>query len=190
MGGEISPLPKLKEEYMKKFLKIMLCGSSTICLLISFVFTMILLTGCGNDNRWEIRQTVKPEVLNQLADKIAIKYNLGPFMILDDITLKSDAQALYIFKTKDVFELDVVVKYSDNWSSNYNGFFYYFNESRINGSYGSNPISLSKLQAAEFEIDGFKWLEREDSSLDDSVEIPENESVEEKDSESKSKRTL
>jgi hypothetical protein len=176
-GTCFTPSQTFKEECMKK-------------LLIIPLLMLLCLLGCGNDNRWEIRQTVNPEVLNQLADKIAIKYNFGPFLILDDITLKSEAQALYIFKTKDVFELDVVVKYSDNWASGNNGFYYYFNESKINGVYGSKPICLSKLQAAEFEMDGFKWLEKKDGSIEDSVEPQENESVEKKVSELKSETTL
>ncbi len=163
---------------MKKILKVILCGSSTLCLLLSLVFTMILLTGCS-DNKWEIRQTVKPEVLNQLADTIAIKYNLGPFIILDDIKLKNSAQAIYIFKTKDVFELDVIVKWSDHWANN-TGFHYYFNESKIGGNYPSRPIDLSILQKAELDIPGFKWLVKDDKKVEESVEISEKESVQEK----------
>jgi len=158
-------------------------------LLIMPLLMLLCLLGCGSDNRWEIRQTVKPEVLNQLADKIAIKYNLGPFMILDDITLKSDAQAIYISKTKDVFELDVLVKYSDSGLRG-NGFYYYFNESRINRHYGSRPIDLSKLQAAEHEIDGFKWLEKKNEEIEPPLESSENESVQKEELTSKSEKTL
>jgi len=150
---------------------------------------LLCLIGCSDNNRWEIRQTVKPEVLNQLDDKISIKYSLGPFMVLDDLTLKNNAQAIYIFKTKDegAFELDVVVQYSDGWTASNNGFFYYFNKSRINGRYGSKPIALSKIQAAESEIPGFKWIEKEDGSIEEPVE---KESVLEKKLTSNSEKTL
>lgn len=125
-----------------------------ILTLTLFIFISFIFIGC-NDNEWQIRQNIKPEILKQNDNVLSVKYKLGPLLVLDDITFPNTAQAIYFVENKDKFELQLVVMYEDILTAG-NGFYYYFANTKVGNA--TNPIDLKNLQELELEIDGFEWI--------------------------------
>lgn len=112
-------------------------------------------------NKWEIKTEIQPKVLGKDGDdELSIQYNLGPFIILDDLDYLKASHQQYVIKNENV-KLNLHITRSMNKFNN--GFYYYIGGIKIGTR--TNPMKLEKLQERADEIPGFKWFIRDGKTL-------------------------
>lgn len=152
---------------------------SNVILTIGFVLaafiSCVLLTSC-DCNKYEINTTIKPKVLAKSTNNLSIEYNLGPYLILDDLENIKIAQKLYIDNNKKDLELELKVLYADV-NHNENGFYYYLAGNELAETH---PVELENLMKYSDEIPGFTWLIKDNLIVEDDGEISREVKPEEK----------
>lgn len=118
-------------------------------------------------DRWEIKTEIQPKVLGKDGDdELSIQYNLGPFIILDDLDYLKASHQQYVLKNENV-KLNLHVTHS--MSKFNNGFYYYIGGIKIGSR--TTPMDLEKLQKRAGEIPGFKWFIRDGKRLTSDGEL-------------------
>jgi len=140
---------------------------------IGFLSLLLVITSCGS-NEWEIRTTIEPKILylDSKNRNFSIQYQLGPYLILDDIDVLNVSYREYIKQSVDT-KLNLYVRYDSSRGDN--GFYYFFDNIRLH-RYPTEPISLMKLQKRQDEIPGFKWL-KTDADISESENIKLKEAI-------------
>lgn len=138
----------------------------TIGFILAAFISCVLLTSC-DCNKYEINTIIKPKVLAKSTNNLSIEYNLGPYLILDDLKDIKVAQKIYIDNNKKDFELDLKVIYADV-NTNSNGFYYYLAGNELTQT---EPVEFDKLIKHSDEIPGFKWIIKNGRDMKDDGEI-------------------
>ncbi len=153
LKGGVNTPPIFKVMNMRKFIYI-LAAFTFMC------FVMSLFISCSNENEWEIKTEIQPQILGQDGDdELYIQYNLGPFIILDDLDYMKASHQQYVLKQKNV-KLNLYVSF---YAGPNNGFYYYVGGIKL--GVRTNPMKLKKLQERADEIPGFKWLTRDGKKI-------------------------
>lgn len=83
-------------------------------------FMVFLLASCDSD-RFTLETVIKPE-LTRIGTKIAVQFQLGDLLILDEWEDLNAAQIIYVTSNKDI-SVPLRIKFG-NFSNNSDGFYY------------------------------------------------------------------
>jgi hypothetical protein len=128
---------------------------------------MFIFIGCES-NGFIINTTINPK-LTQVGDKMAVEYELGDLLILDEWSNLNAAELLFLKNNKAAKKINLKVKCSDSFA--WTNYFYY---TIGNIDIKTNPTTWNTLYRNVNSFPGVTWITRDDKtapSVDSSIKV-------------------